>query len=105
VELSRGLVAIRPGRLAAAAQEGGLPGDWFESAAVRLATGWNEWQGGTYLRQEAWDEFVDALAARDDVVAGTGASAAARELKRRAAATGYRIERDEDAAAHSRTGA
>ena len=69
---------------------------------MRFATGWNEWQGGTYLRQEAWDEFVDALAARDDVVAGTDASAAARELKRRAAATGYRIEREAHGAAPPR---
>jgi hypothetical protein len=58
---------------------------------VRSATGWNEWQGGIYLRQEAWDEFVDALAARDGVVAAAGADAAARELKRRAAAAAYRI--------------
>jgi hypothetical protein len=91
VELSRALVATRPGRLVAAAEGGGLPGAWFGSPAVRSATGWNEWQGGIYLRQEAWDEFVDALAARDGVVAAAGADAAARELKRRAAAAAYRI--------------
>ena len=39
-----------------------------QTDAVRAATGWNEWQGRTFISQEAWDEFVDAVAEREMVV-------------------------------------
>ncbi len=92
VELTRALLTLAPGVLAEMAAGDGLPGAWFASPAVRLASGWNEWQGATYLRQEAWDELIDALAARDLLLDLDGAEVAATELKRRAAAAGYRLD-------------
>jgi glycosidase len=91
VELGRALLATPPGALVAAADAAGLPAAWFESAAVRAASGWNEWEGATYLSQEAWDEFVDALAERDDLLELPSALDAAAELRRRASAAGYRL--------------
>jgi hypothetical protein len=95
---------VPPGALAAAVDHGGLPATWFESAAVRAATGWNEWEGATYLGQEAWDEFVDALAERDMLTGLAAASGSAAELRRRAAAHRYQLGLEEDAAP-STTGA
>jgi len=92
VELARALLAVAPGELAEAVDDDGLPRTWFESAAVRSATGWNEWQGETYLAQEAWDEFVDALAERDMLAGLSVASGPAAELRRRAAVNGYRLD-------------
>jgi hypothetical protein len=91
VELTRALLAVLPGELAAAAEADGLPGVWFEYGAVRAASGWNEWEGDTYIAQEAWDELVDALAARDAMLDLPDAVEAAAELRRRAAASGYRL--------------
>ena len=91
VELARALLAIAPGALAAADSSAGLPASWFTSAAVRAASGWNGWQGATYIGQESWDELIDALAARDALL-GVPAGAPAVELKRRAAAAGYRLD-------------
>ena len=90
VELARALLAIPPGRLADVPASG-LPADWFESAAVRTAAGWNRWQDETFISREAWAELVDAVAVRDTVVGLEGAEAAASGLKRRAAAAGYRL--------------
>jgi len=92
VELARALLAVSPGELAEAVDHDGLPIGWFESAAVRAAIGWNEWQGETYVAQEAWDEFVDALAERDMLVGLSAASGPAAELRRRAAVNRYRPE-------------
>ncbi len=91
-ELARSLLAVRPGDLTGAADRDGLPLSWFESAAVRAATGWNEWEGRTFISQEAWDEFVDAVAEREMLLDLPGASSAASELRRRAAAASYRLE-------------
>jgi len=90
VELARALLAIAPGDLVTAADEDGLPSAWFDAGAVRAAVGWNEWQGETYLSQEAWDEFVDAIAERDMLLELPSAANAAAELRRRAAEAGYR---------------
>ena len=87
---------LEPGALVEAADAPGLPATWFESTAVRAATGWNEWQGHTYLSAEAWDEFVDAVAEREMLLELPGASNAASELRRRAAEAGYRLDSDED---------
>lgn len=100
-ELSRALLSVVPGALVAAADEDGLPSAWFESSAVRSATGWNEWQGQVYLSQEAWDEFVDALAEREMLLELSGASAAAAELRRRAAESGYRLRTSEPASSEA----
>jgi hypothetical protein len=59
---------------------------------VRDAAGWNRWQEATYLSREAWAELVDALAARDALLGFEDSGAAAIELKRRAAASGYRLD-------------
>jgi len=96
VELARALVAIGPGSLAAVPSNE-LPTSWFEATAVRTAAGWNRWQDETYLSREAWTELVEALAARDGVLGIEGAAAAANELKRRAAAAGYRLAADAEA--------
>jgi len=91
-ELARALLGVGPGALLEAADRDGLPLSWFESSAIRSATGWNEWQGRTYLSQEAWAEFVDALAEREMLLGLPSASNAAAELRRRAAEIGYRLE-------------
>ncbi|MGD8684159.1 MAG: alpha-amylase family glycosyl hydrolase, partial [Chloroflexota bacterium] len=91
-ELARALLALSPGQLEAAADAEGLPAAWFESAAVRAATGWNEWEGRTYLSAEAWDEFVDVLAEREMLLDVPNASNASAELRRRAAEAGYRVD-------------
>ncbi len=95
VELARALLAIAPGALLAAADVDGLPVAWFESAAVRAASGWNEWQERAYLSQEAWDELVDTLAERDDLMRLPSALDAAAELRRRAATASYRLPADD----------
>ena len=95
-ELARALLVLEPGALVEAADEPGLPRAWFESQAVRTATGWNEWQGQTYLSAEAWDEFVDSVAEREMLLELSGASNAASELRRRAAEAGYRLDLDGD---------
>jgi glycosidase len=89
VELARALLATAPGALGVAVQQDGLPLDWFESGAIRAASGWNEWEGTTYLGQDAWDEFVDGLSERDHMLDVADVADAAAELKRRAAAAGY----------------
>jgi hypothetical protein len=91
VELARALLGIERGALVAAAADPGLPAAWFTSAAVRTASGWNEWQGAAFVRREPWDELVDAVAARDGILGHPDATAAAIELKRRAAAMSYRV--------------
>jgi hypothetical protein len=92
VELARALLRIGRGDLAAAAADPGLPAAWFSSAAVRAASGWNEWQGAAFVGREPWDELVDAVAARDAILREPDATAAAIELKRRAAAMSYRVD-------------
>ena len=96
VELARALLALDRGVLEAAVGETGLPRAWFLPAAVRAATGWNQWQGATFIAQEAWHELVDALAARDRLLGVDTVEPAAIELKRRAAAAGYRLAGGED---------
>jgi len=90
-ELARALLAVDPGELLKAADQDGLPQAWFELDAVRAATGWNEWEGKTYISAEAWDEFVDAVAEREMLLDLPGASNAAAELRRRAAETGHQL--------------
>jgi hypothetical protein len=91
-ELARALLALEPGALLEAADADGLPLGWFDIPAVRVATGWNEWEGQTFIAAEAWDEFVDALAEREILLELEGASDHAAELRRRAAEAGYKLE-------------
>jgi glycosidase len=100
-ELARALLAVAPGALVSAADADGLPRAWFDSAAVRMATGWNEWEGRTFLSAEAWDEFVDALAEREMLLDERDASNAAAELRRRAAELGYRLDASEEPASRA----
>jgi hypothetical protein len=95
VELARALIAVPPGALVDAVAGDGLPQPWFEHPAVRSATGWNEWQGATYISQEAWHELLEALAARDALAerADTTSASASVELQRRAKSLGYRLSR------------
>ena len=90
-EDARALLALEPGALLEAADADGLPMAWFELPAVRAATGWNQWEGTTYIAAEAWDQFVDALAEREMLLDLPGASDHAAELRRRAAEAGYRL--------------
>lgn len=90
-ELARALLALEPGALLEAADRDGLPHDWFEIAAIRAATGWNEWEGQTFIAAEAWEEFVDALAEREMLLDLPGASDHSAELRRRAAESGYKL--------------
>jgi glycosidase len=86
-ELARALLVLPPGALEAAVARPGLPMAWFDEPAVRAATGWNEWQGATYLSQEAWSELLDALAARDALPDAGDDGAAAAEPRPRAPTT------------------
>jgi hypothetical protein len=104
VELARALLALPPGALAEAAAATGLPATWFEQAAVRAASGWNEWQGARYLSQEAWAELLETLAARDTLLGEAAAEAAAAELRRRAASSGYRLAGSTEGTATSSQG-
>ena len=92
VELARALLAMPPGALAEAATAEGLPLAWFEENAIRAASGWNRWEDVTYVSREAWDELVDALAERDEILGLPGAQEAAAQLRRRGAAAGYRLD-------------
>jgi hypothetical protein len=96
VELARALLAVAPGELLKAADQDGLPDDWFAAEAVRAATGWNEWEESVYLSQEAWDEFVDAVAERDMLLGLPSAANAAAELRRRAAVAEYQLDGVDD---------
>jgi hypothetical protein len=96
VELARALLSLPRGALEAAVERPGLPLSWFDRPAVRAASGWNEWQGSTYISQEAWHELVEAIAARDELesqgaVSDRGGSLAAAALQQRAKAVGYRL--------------
>ncbi|CAN5622224.1 alpha-amylase family glycosyl hydrolase [soil metagenome] len=108
VELARALLVVPDGALRDAAAGAGLPHTWMEDETVRTAAGWNEWQGQRYLSRESWVELVDALAVRDSAVSTLGSvdvRAAARELKRRAANLGYRLDSAEPAARGAADGA
>ena len=64
------------------------------STAVRAASGWNEWQGRRYVSREAWEELLDAVVARDRLLAVAPDAvirAAARRLEGRMAAAGYEV--------------
>jgi hypothetical protein len=98
-ELARALLALEPGALLQAADADGLPGAWFEIPAVRAATGWNQWEGETFISAEAWDEFVDALAEREVLLESADASDHAAQLRRRAAEADYKLDVTDDAAA------
>ena len=91
VELTRALLAIEPGAVGRAASEAAMPEGWFGLDVVAAAVGVNEWEGSTYISQEAWDELIEALAERDGLLGLEGVVAAAADLKRRAAAVSYRL--------------
>ena len=92
VELARALLACRPARLARPPRTTGLPGAWFEIAACAPPTGWNDGRARVYLA-EAWVELVGCRSPRvTRSWAWVARESAAAELKRRAAASGYRID-------------
>ncbi|CAN5444447.1 alpha-amylase family glycosyl hydrolase [soil metagenome] len=92
VRLARALVVLPPGASAS------RPAEWLVEDEVRLAVGANEWQAETYVDSDAFETFVDALTLRDlvDAVDGVDGGArrlrAAKELKARVAAAGWRID-------------
>ncbi|MBA2570755.1 MAG: hypothetical protein H0V04_06200 [Chloroflexi bacterium] len=55
VEVARGLLAA--------------PDAPFASSDVRAATGWHPWEDAAYVQREAFEDFVDALIARDVTLA------------------------------------
>ncbi|MDQ3493598.1 MAG: hypothetical protein M3452_10120, partial [Chloroflexota bacterium] len=87
-----------------------VPAAWLTDPEIRRSMGANEWRGETYVEREAFEDLVDALAARDILAAaeedgaandddtdGDGdARAAARvmaaeEMKARVASAGWRV--------------
>ncbi len=88
--LVRAILAVPVGALAAADDEAGLLG-WLQTPAVRVATGWNEWQGSTFVGQEATEEWLGALAARDTASGASGAFDHAAALTQWVAAMDYRL--------------
>ena len=65
---------------------------WLQAPAVRVATGWNHWQGATFVSREAVEEWLDALAARETAAGVTGAFAAAAVIARSLEARGYQVD-------------
>ena len=96
-EMVRALLAVPPGELSTVAviDDGAtslvVPSSWFHRQAVRDATGWNEWRGDTFVVAEAWQEWLDGLAARDAAEGDEGAPAAAAALSADLAAAGFRL--------------
>ncbi len=75
-----------------------IPAGWLSDPSVRSYLGINQWQAETYVERDAFESFVDALAVRDvldamDADEGSAAEGlvAARELKARVAAAGWRV--------------
>jgi hypothetical protein len=66
-------------------------GAWLGIPAVALASGRNEWQGETYVVQEAITPLLEALVARDAVVTATDAFDEVARLLARVAEDGFRI--------------
>ena len=92
VELVRALLQLGPGALAAAADiEEGAPSGWYAHPGVRAATGWNEHRGVAYVNREAYEEWLETLAARETAVGEHGAFLAAQRLAGAIAQSGYRV--------------
>jgi glycosidase len=88
--LTRALLAVPLGALTGTAEDDRLAA-WLELPAVRVATGWNEWQGSAFVSREAVEEWLDTLAAREAASGATGAFASAAVVARSLAASGYRV--------------
>jgi hypothetical protein len=82
----------------------GLPAAVLAAEPVRVAAGWNRWQGQAYVDRDAFAELVTALAARDLVAGRRGTFSAAERLTAAAAAVGYRVAADPAPAAVADTG-
>ena len=94
VELVRALLVAHPGSLASLGEgepSGSDVAALLMPSAVRAATGWHEWQSEAYVVQEAWEEWLDALAARDALDGGSGTFAAADRLRLVLAVSGFRV--------------
>jgi hypothetical protein len=95
VEISRALVGLRD-RALARVRGGGdtalaVLTTWFEVDAVRAATGWHVWDGIPWVHQEAWEELLTAVAARDLVEGDARSFERAARLRRAVARAGFRV--------------
>lgn len=77
-----------------------FPPEWFESDAVRTATHWHRWEKAVYVEREAFEGFLDAIAARElTLLAAAGEDDAALDVviertctwRDVAAAAGWRV--------------
>jgi glycosidase len=95
VEISRALVGLPDGALSGIRGSGETAlaalGPWFVTEAVRTATGWHVWDGVEWVRQEAWEELLDAVAARDLVSGDARSFERAARLRRAVARSGFRV--------------
>jgi len=91
VEVVRAVVALAS--IPRGAPEGsvGVPTAWFDDASVRAATGWNTFEGASYVNREAYGELLQTLAARDTVLGVPGSFTLALHRIAAAEATGYRV--------------
>ncbi len=90
--LTRALLSIPLGAFTGDDQEQRLDA-WLLVPAVRVATGWNQWQGATFVSRESAEEWLAALAAREAATGATGAFAGAALIQRSLEAQGYQVDR------------
>jgi hypothetical protein len=91
VELVRAMVALGSADSERPAADEDMPRHWFEEAAVRSAAGWNAYQGASFVTREAYAELLEAVAARDALLAKTRSFATARSRAAAAARAGYQL--------------
>jgi hypothetical protein len=83
VELTRALLALGDEGLPRGSAEDEvsrpelMPAAWASRDPLRRATGWNQWQGETFVGRDAYLGFLDALLARELVRSAAGGGDAA----------------------------
>ena len=89
--VTRALLAVPVGALLTGTPVASLTA-WLQTPAVRAATGWNQWQSAEFVVQEAFEEWLEALAARDAATGLTGAFEQAWSLVTLVAAHDFRVD-------------
>ncbi len=87
----RGLLAVPVGASAVGDQVATLAA-WLQAPAVRAAVGWNEWQSAEFVVQEAFEDWLAALAARDTAAAASGSFDRVASLTALVAANDFRVD-------------
>jgi glycosidase len=89
--LVRSMLAVPVGALTTGDQVASLT-TWLQAPAVRAATGWNQWQSAEFVFQQAFDEWLEALAATETAAGLTGGFARASALAALVVAHEFRVD-------------